>query len=278
LKFGVITANFNSPKRIVELAKTAEEVGFDHLLLSDHYYLEQFPDMLDPWALIGNLTGQTSTLRLGTCVTPITFRPPLQFAKVVTTLDHISNGRLIVGVGAGWGKAEFEMFSKFYPDKERFAQFLEALELLGKAWTEKQVNFAGKYYTVSDAVVEPKPIQKPTPPLLFGGWGKKMVRLAGEKGNGWTPTGPRSGNAVKSPEHYAKFIQTIDAGLGKRGLSHDAFQFGCRFGLLERREEQLHEIESFASKGLNCYQLGVWADEHSSEALKRFADTVMANF
>ena len=109
---------------------TAEKAGFDHFLLSDHYYMEEYHDMLDSWALIAYLAGLTSTLRLGTCVSPITFRPPLQFAKIVTTVDQISHGRIIVGVGAGWDKPEYEMFSQYYPNKQRYQQFKEALQLL----------------------------------------------------------------------------------------------------------------------------------------------------
>ena len=276
MKFGVITPNLNAPTKLVEFAKAAEDAGFDHFLLSDHYLMDEDRDMLDSWALIGYLSGVTSTLRPGTCVTPINFRPPLQFAKVVTTLDQVSNGRIIVGVGAGWYRPEFEMFSQYYPDKERFQQFKESLDLLTMAWTRQKVSFSGKYYSVNDAIVEPKPVQKPYPPLLFGGWGRSIVRLAGRRGNAWTPTGPRSGEAVKSPEEYKAFVRIIEKGLREREISRDQFQFGCRFGLAKEMKEYHTEIGAFAKVGLNCYQLGINVNKHSTRILKEFGDSVIA--
>ena len=277
MKFGVITPNLNSPKKLVEFAKSAEEAGFDHLLLSDHYYMEEYHDMFDSWATIGYLAGQTSTLKFGTCVTPITSRPPLHLAKIVTTLDHLTNGRIIVGVGAGWGKAEYDMFSHFYPNKERFAQFKEALEILIEAWTNGRVNFSGKFYTARDVITLPTSLQRPMPPLLFGGWGSRMIRLAGMKGNGWTPTGPRSGGTVKTPEDYGRFVRVLDECLRKRDIKHDDFMFGCRFGPMEKATEYQREIESFTSAGLNCYQLGVNAYKHSKNVIEEFGDTVIAS-
>jgi len=276
LRFGVIVPNLNAPRKIIELALAAEKTGFDHFLLSDHYYMPEYRDMLDSWILLSNIAGQTSTLRLGTCVSPITFRPPLQFAKIVTTLDHVSNGRVIVGVGAGWEKSEYDMFSQYYPHKERFQQFKEALALLTSAWTEPAVNFSGKYYKVEKAMVEPKPVQKPYPPLLFGGWGPSMVRLAGRKGNGWTPTGPRSGEAVKTSEDYSRFVKSISTGLQRRDVPSASFMFGCRFGPMEQAANYPSEIAKFASAGLNTYQLYVRTDTHSSKTIQDFGNAVIA--
>ena len=277
MKFGVIAASLNEPGKIGEFAEAAEEAGFDHLLLSDHYYLnvEGYHDMLDAWSLVGYLAGRTTTLKLGTCVTPITFRPPLHLAKIVTTLDHLTNGRILVGVGAGWEKAEYDMFSRFYPYKERFAQFQEALQILVEAWTNGKVNFSGTYYTAKDVVVLPPSLQRPTPPLLVGGWSQGMVRFAGLNGNGWIPIGPRSGETVKTPQDYARFVRVIEEGLRKRGLRNDEFLFGCRFGP-GNSADYLREIELFSRAGLNCYQLGMNAREHSKKDLAEFGDTVIA--
>lgn len=278
MKFGVIAGNINAPQKIREFAKIAEESGFDHFLLSDHYWMEDLPDMLDSWSLLAYLAGVTSTLRLGTCVTPITFRPPLQFAKIVTTIDNLSNGRVIVGAGAGWEKSEFEMYSTWYPNRERYLQFQEALDLVTRAWTEKTVSFDGKYYQVDNAIVEPKPLQKPHPPFLFGGWSQRIVRLAGEKGDGWTPTGPRSGEAVRTPDDYKRFVQLIVEGLSKSGRKRDEFDFGCRFGPFDNPRDYLKEIEDFSAVGLNCYQLGVNVKKHSENVIRIFGDSVIATF
>ena len=277
MKFGVIAPNFNAPKKILEFAKVAEKSGFDHFLLSDHYWFEEEPDFFDSWTMLAYLSGETSTLRLGTCVTPITLRPPLQFAKIVTTLDNASKGRIIVGVGAGWAEPEFRMFSTWHPYKERYAQFLEALRLLTEAWTKKSVSFSGKFYNAQDCIVEPKPVQKPYPPLSFGGWSNnRILRQAGKMGDGWTPTGPRSGEAVKSPADYSRFVLEIEKGRGEADRASKEFAFGCRFGPLDDPGGYVQEVESYRAAGLSCYQLGVNVRKHSAEVLRKFADAVIA--
>ncbi len=119
-------------------------------------------------------------------VTPIPLRPPAILAKMVTTLDVISNGRVILGVGAGWSETEFRGYSQW--DKEpnvRVDKTKEGLELILKLWENDHnrmpsaVSFNGKYYSADNAVLDPKPIQKPHPPLMFGGLGNRMLRLAG---------------------------------------------------------------------------------------------------
>jgi len=278
LKFGVILGNDNAASNIARLARVAEECGFDHLLLSDHYWYEDAPDLLDSWALIGYLSGITSTLRLGTCVTPITFRPPLQFAKVVSTLDIASGGRIIVGVGMGWHEPEFRMFSRWYPHRERYAQFDEALQILIQAWTDETVTFSGRFYHVERCIVEPKPMAKPYPPLWFGGWSRRMKRQAGRMGDGWIPTGPRSGEAVKSHQDYKMCVKEIEKSLSESGRGPEKFAFGCRFGPMESPKEHLSEVEAFSSVGLRYYQLGLNPKKHSAEILRYFADSVMACF
>ncbi|HVH15942.1 MAG TPA: LLM class flavin-dependent oxidoreductase [Candidatus Angelobacter sp.] len=276
MKFSVIASNFNAPKKIVEFARVAEESGFDHFLLSDPSWFEEEPDFLDSGTMLALLAGETSTLTLGTCVTPITFRPPLQLATIVTTLDNASEGRIIVGVGAGWAEPEFRLFSTWHPYEERYAQFLEALQLLTRAWTMKSVSFSCKFYNVEDCIVEPKPVQKSHPPLLFGDWGNnRIVRLAGEVGDGWTPTGPRSGEAVKTPSDY-RFASEIENGRNVVNQASKEFDCGCRFGPLDDPREYTGEVESYRAAGSTCHQLCVNVKEHSPEVLRKFGDAVIA--
>jgi alkanesulfonate monooxygenase SsuD/methylene tetrahydromethanopterin reductase-like flavin-dependent oxidoreductase (luciferase family) len=151
------------------------------------------------------------------------------------------------------------------------------VQLLTGAWTQKSLSFSGRFYNVQDCVVEPKPVQKPHPPLLFGGWSNnRILRLAGEMGDGWTPTGPRSGEAVKLPADYKRLALEIDKGRMAAGRASREFAFGCRFGPLDNPREYAGEIESFKAAGLNCYQLGVNVRKHSSEVLREFADTIIA--
>lgn len=270
--------NDNAIDKIVEFARAAEQHNFDHFLLSDHYWYAGAADLLESWAVLAYLAGVTSRIRLGTCVTPITFRPPLQFAKFVTTLDVASGGRIIVGVGAGWLEEEFRMFSRWHPNRQRFRQFKEALQILIDAWTKDKVIFHGRFYESENSVVEPKPLQRPHPPVWFGGWGRNMLKLAGRMGNGWVPTGPRSGEAVKSSEDYRKFVQDIKRGLLESGRSADPFVFGCRFGLLDNPRDHIDEIQAFSSEGLNCYQIGVNVKKRPVEVIRSFGESVIPSF
>ncbi len=168
-------------KLIRKAAPQAEQLRFWAVLTPDHYMWtdKQGNVSLDAWVVLTYLAAQTRTLRLGTLVTPIPFRPPAILAKIVSTLDVVSGGRTILGVGAGWLRAEFEAYSKWNDAKVRVDQTQEGLELILSLWSKRTVNFHGRYYRARDAILEPKPLQKPHPPLLFGGEGPRMLRMAG---------------------------------------------------------------------------------------------------
>jgi alkanesulfonate monooxygenase len=134
---------------------------------------------LETWVTLSYLAGMTEQIRLGTLVTPIPFRPPGMLAKMISTLDILSEGRVVLGVGAGWSQPEFEGYSEWNDPKIRVDKTEEGLELMIKLWTQDEVTFDGKYYQAKAAVLEPKPVQKPYPPLLFGGRGDRMLKLAG---------------------------------------------------------------------------------------------------
>jgi len=136
---------------------------------------------LDSWIALSYLAAKTKRIRLGTLVTPIPLRPPAILAKMVATLDVLSNGRVILGVGAGWSRSEFEGYSQWNNSRERVERTEEGVQLIMKLWTEGSVDFDGKYYRCNGAVLEPKTVQSPYPPLLFGalGAGQKMLKLAG---------------------------------------------------------------------------------------------------
>src|SRR3989442_15971956 len=128
---------------------------------------------VETWTALTYLAAKTEKIRLGTLVTPIPFRPPGMLAKTVSTLDLLSNGRTILGVGAGWSRTEFEGYSKWNSNKIRVDKTREGLDLILKLWTQEKVDFKGKFYHANGAVLEPKPVQKPHPPLLFG---QEMIR------------------------------------------------------------------------------------------------------
>jgi F420-dependent oxidoreductase-like protein len=157
------------------LAATAEEQGFEALFRSDHYQslFGSAPDgSLDAWATLNALAATTTTLKLGTLVSPATFRHPSTLAREVVTADHVSNGRVELGLGAGWHEGEHRSHGfPFDTVKERFDRFAEQLEIVTRSWTENgPFDFDGRYYRLQDADPRPKPTRKPN--LIVGGSAK----------------------------------------------------------------------------------------------------------
>jgi F420-dependent oxidoreductase-like protein len=171
------------------LAAACEEAGLEALFRSDHYTsvfgkLER--GSLDAWATLAGLAARTQRLRLGTLVSPATFRHPSQLARVVATVDHISGGRVELGLGAGWYELEHRAHGfPFGTARERIERFAEQLELVHRQWTEEAFSFEGAYYVLEDCRALPKPVQRPRPPLIVGGSAKRgtvepAVRFADE--------------------------------------------------------------------------------------------------
>jgi alkanesulfonate monooxygenase SsuD/methylene tetrahydromethanopterin reductase-like flavin-dependent oxidoreductase (luciferase family) len=155
------------------LAAACEEQGVEALLRSDHYLSVEGRagrGSLDAWATIAALAAVTTKLRLGTLVSPATFRHPSQLAKVVTTADHVSGGRVELGMGTGWLEAEHAAYGfPFPPVAERLAELEEQLQLVSRQWEDGPFSHEGRRYTVRDLDALPKPVQRPRPHLILGG-------------------------------------------------------------------------------------------------------------
>src|SRR2546425_2672274 len=177
---------FANWKQIQTAAVESDQLGYWGFVLPDHYMWgpERGGDStLATWTALSYLAARIEKIRLGTLVTPIPFRPPGILAKNVSTLDLLSSGRTILGVGAGWSQTEFEGYSTWDDPKTRVDKTEEGVKLILKLWQEKRVDHAGKYYQAKGAVLDPKPVQKPHPPLLFGGVGLRMLKMAGRYGD-----------------------------------------------------------------------------------------------
>ena len=182
------------------LAQACERHGIPSLLRSDHYMnLDgQHPERgsLDAWATVCALAAVTSTLRLGTMVSPATFRHPSELAKVVVTADHVSNGRIDLGLGAGWHEREHEAYGFPFADtRTRMDVLEEQLQIVLGTWTstaDAPFTFTGEHYTLRDLDAQPQPVQRPHPPLIMGGSGgprsARMVARYGDEYNTPFPT------------------------------------------------------------------------------------------
>jgi F420-dependent oxidoreductase-like protein len=157
------------------LARACEEHGVEALFRSDHYLSvmgQHGRASLDAWATIAALSAVTSTVRLGTLVSPATFRHPSELAKVVVTADHVSGGRVELGMGTGWLETEHTAYGfPFPPLRERLDRLEEQLEVVTREWEEGQFSFEGRHYRVRDLEALPRPVQRPRPNLIVGGRG-----------------------------------------------------------------------------------------------------------
>jgi F420-dependent oxidoreductase-like protein len=167
----------------VALARACEEHGLEGLFRSDHY--QSVFDLsgrgsLDAWATIAGLAAVTERIRLGTMVSPASFRRPSILSRMVATVDHVSGGRVELGLGAGWNQAEHDAFGFPFLDlRERMDVLEEQLEIVHRQWTEEEFSFEGRHYRLEHCRSEPKPLQRPHPPLLMGGAaGPLAARLA----------------------------------------------------------------------------------------------------
>jgi len=167
MKFALSLPNAAPPHRLVEMAVAAEGSGWDGVFLWDHIHLLRVLrlDVHDPWVVLGAIAHATTRIRIGAMVTPLPRRRPQKFAKEVVTLDHLSNGRAVVGVGLGYPPAdEFDMFGEDGSIARRAAMTDEALEVVTALWTGEAIRHDGAHYYV-DAELRPAPVQRPHPPI-----------------------------------------------------------------------------------------------------------------
>jgi F420-dependent oxidoreductase-like protein len=174
------------------VARLAEELGFDAYFRSDHYISffdgDGLPGPTDAWVTLAGLARDTTTLRLGTLVSPVTFRLPGPLAIAVAQVDAMSGGRVELGLGAGWNDREHAAYGiPFPPTGERFDRFEEQLAVITGLWATpdgERFSFDGEHYTVDSSPALPKPVQRPGPPIVIGGFGPvRTPRLAAQYAN-----------------------------------------------------------------------------------------------
>ena len=159
------------------LADACEQHGVETLFRSDHYLSQSAEGenvAHDAWTTLAALAARTTTLRLGTLVSPATFRAPALLANAAATVDHVSGGRVELGIGAGWMEREHRAYGFPFPEtRVRLEMLAEQLEIVHRLWTEERVDFHGEHYALEAAPAQPKPVQRPHPPILVGGSGKR---------------------------------------------------------------------------------------------------------
>jgi F420-dependent oxidoreductase-like protein len=170
-----------SYQQLLRVAQAGERLGFDAFFRSDHYLRmgdgDGLPGPSDAWITLAGLARETSRIRLGTLVSPATFRLPGPLAITVAGVDEMSGGRVELGIGAGWFDAEHRAYGIDFPETgERFDRFAEQVAIIDGLWRTpagKRFSFAGKHYRLEDSPALPKPVQSPRPPIIMGGGGRR---------------------------------------------------------------------------------------------------------
>ncbi len=184
---------------VLKTSILADKLGYDYITVGDHFYLPSRsyrriggdpdkPDKLDAWATLAALAARTKGVKLSTRVSPMPFYLPARLAKIVATVDIISGGRAILGVGAAWHEEEAVAYGVGWGNhKERIERMMEGVEIILRLWSEDKTTFRGNYYRVLEAPFWPKPIQKPHPQIWFGGASKAIIDATAKYGDGVFP-------------------------------------------------------------------------------------------
>jgi len=234
MKFGIFIGGATHVDVIPKIVVATEKLGYDSFWVSDHLFLpDRFYEavgmkpgkgespVLEAWTTMAMAAAVTQKLKLGVGVTPIPMRNPAVLAKQVATIDFVSKGRVTLGCGAGWHRREFEAYGIPWDNhKVRIAKMLEGLEVLKRLWTDNFASFNGKYYKLRDAPLWPKPVQKPHPPIWFGGLSSSIMKATAKYGSGWVPY-------CLSPSEFRTYHKMLVNALEKNGRKLEEVTLAC---------------------------------------------------
>jgi|SRR5579884_634947 len=237
-----------------DIAQAAEAAGFDRLSVMDHFFQigvlgPPEHEMLEAYTTLGFLAGRTSRLKLFAMVTGVIYRQPGLLAKAVTTLDVLSGGRAILGIGAAWNEAESRALGfPFPPIAERFERLEEALQIVLQMWSDSDAPYHGRHYTLERTLNAPQPLQRPHPPVLIGGSGeRKTLRLVAKYADACN---------IFSGADLAHKLDVLRAHCEREGRDYDAIEKTVLFNFDagengERAAELVEPIREFARLGFH---------------------------
>jgi probable F420-dependent oxidoreductase len=299
------------PDNLVAIARHAEGLGFRHLGLSDHIVIARAIDSRYPYndtgvwpasesgicleqlTTLAYVAAATNNLRLLTSVMVLPYRPAILTAKMLATVDHLSKGRLTVGVGVGWMAEEMALLgSPAYADRGRASdEYIEAFQNL---WTEALPAQSGEHVAFDGLLFAPKPAQRPHPPIWIGGEGRAARRRAGRLGDGWYPVGRNPRAYLDTPELFADGLAEVRAeaeGAGRDPSALDVAMFvpwlstgaageardGGRLRFTGSKEDVAEDIGAYAAAGLRHLVIGFESDDlqETLDRVQAFADDFM---
>ncbi|HEV1991527.1 MAG TPA: TIGR03560 family F420-dependent LLM class oxidoreductase [Candidatus Dormibacteraeota bacterium] len=239
LRFGLkLSGQDTTIKELRAVWRIADESGFDHVWDFDHLASigDGGPDrpIYEGWTLQAAMAEATKRVRIGCLVTGNTYRNPGLLAKSAVTVDHLSGGRLEFGIGAAWAQIEHQMYGLPGLD-HRVGMLSESLRIIRSLWTEERTNFEGRYYHFTDAICNPKPVQKPHPPIWIGASGPTTLRLVARYADVWNIAG---GDAGKVKE----LTRMLEEACGAVGRDPSEIRRSIQFGWGGEDRHQLVEL------------------------------------
>jgi probable F420-dependent oxidoreductase len=270
VKFSLWPNNNRTPGELLELAQLAEGGGWHGVWLADHYMPntgDDAPargDVYECWALLPALAAVTERVRIGTLVSPTSVHHPALLAKRAATLDRLSGGRMVLGLGAGWQVNEHHAYGiELEPPGKRVSRFEEAIEILRSMLSQESTTFHGAFYRVTDAPCDPKPVQAPLP-ILVGTRGPRMLRITARHANEWntwgTPTeaAQRRAALVEACDQVGRDASTIWTSVNVLvGLDEGAPPRG-RAALCGSAQQLVDQLGQYAQLGFDEFVMPDW--------------------
>lgn len=241
-------------------AAVLENLGYDGLWLVDHFWAEGNPDLdfLEGWTALAGLAEATEKLRLGLMVSCNSYRNPCLLAKMASTVDHISRGRLELGLGAGWMESEYRGYGYEFPSMgTRLAQLGEGLQIVRGLLTDARTTFDGEHYQVRDAPAEPKPVQRPLPITIGGAGERKLLRLVAEHAQRWNCPMNAAADIERLRTVLAKHCDDVGRDVGEITVSEqtvvvigkDEEDYKFRRSIAERVAGSFADLDEYAVAG-----------------------------
>ncbi|HSP08707.1 MAG TPA: TIGR03560 family F420-dependent LLM class oxidoreductase [Candidatus Dormibacteraeota bacterium] len=239
LRFGLkLSGQDCSIEQLRAVWRIADDAGFDHVWDFDHLASigEGGPDrpIYEGWTLQAAMAEATKRVRIGCLVTGNTYRNPALLAKIAVTVDHLSGGRLEFGIGAAWAEIEHQMYGIEGLD-HRVGRLSESLQIIKSLWTEDRTNFEGRYYRMTDAIANPKPTQKPHPPIWIGASGPTTLRLVARHGDVWNIAGG-------DPDRVKELTAMLDDACGAVDREPAEIRHSLQFGWDGKDRGELLEL------------------------------------
>ncbi len=296
MKFGVFVSNWEpfayEPKIYEKIATQAEDLGYEFFLVSNHFLRPSIgtqkaasiraESTIDTWSILSYVAAKTSKIKIGSCVAPLPLYNPFLLSKTVSSIDVLSGGRVIFGVGAGYDQREFEIYGTWDNAATRVAKTRESIELIKKLWSEESVDFKGKFYNAKGVISEPKPLQGSSLPIWTGAMGLKTLELTSRFADVWIPSLPLGASldfyekrSKKLKSDAQKFGRSVKMGLLGHIVPED---FKLPFSVVGTLSSSAMTLEKYRELGCEYFAAVFLPTQDTLDLMKRFHQEVVPSF